>query len=78
MFSQNPATRFVVENEISDVKIAIFIAEMDSAPSIIFGAPNLCNSNHWKLPFEQFPPDFGQKTRRISSANGREFSLLLS
>ena len=54
MFRRNPATRFVVENEIFSVKIAIFIAEMDSALSITLGAPTLCNSNHWKLPLNNF------------------------
>ena len=62
MFGQNPATRFVVENEISSIKIAIFILEMESAPWITLGAPSLYNSDHWKLPFEQFPQDFGQNT----------------
>ena len=51
---------------------------MDLGSSIILGAPKLCNSNQWKLSFEQFQPDFGQKTRRRKGANGLEFSLLLS
>ena len=54
MFRWNPATQFVVENEIFSVKIAIFIVEIDSALSITLGAPTLCNSNHWKLPFNNF------------------------
>ena len=54
MFRRNLATRFVVENENFNVKIAIFIAEMDSALSITLGAPTLCNSNHWKLPLNNF------------------------
>ena len=40
------ATRFAVENEIFTVEIAIFIAEMDSGPSITLGEPGLYNSNH--------------------------------
>ena len=45
-FGWNRATRFVVENEISSVEIAIFIAKMDSGPSITPGARRLYNSNH--------------------------------
>ena len=58
-FGQIPATWFAVENEIFGVEIAIFIAKMDSGPWITPEAPGLYNSNHWKLPFEQFMPDFG-------------------
>ena len=45
-FGPNPVTRFVVENEFFNVKIAIFIAKMDLGPSITLGAPILYNSNH--------------------------------
>ena len=58
------------------LKLQIFTAEMDSRPLITLGEPILCNSNHLKLPFKQFSPDFGQKTRQILGANGLEFSLL--
>ena len=75
-FGWKLATRFVVENEIFSIKIAIFIAEMAPGPSITPGAPRLCNSNHWKLPFEQFPQDFGQKNHLILGAC-LEFSLIL-
>ena len=64
-FGRNVETWFVVENEISSVRIAIFIAKMDSAPFITLGALGLCISNHQKLTFEQFLPDFVQKTQQI-------------
>ena len=58
MFGRNPTTRVVVENEISSIKIAIFIAEMESVPSITLGAPVYAiritenyplNNFHWIL-----------------------------
>ena len=68
---------FVVKNEIFSVKIANFIVEMDSKCSITLGVARLCNSNHWKLPFQNFLLEFSQKTSRNLGANGLEFSLLL-
>ena len=79
-FGWNPTTLFAVENEIFNVKIAIFIAEIIEDPWILLGhqiyAIPMIENTLWKI--SQFQSDFGQKTRRILGANGVEISQLQS
>ena len=79
-FGPNLVTRFVVENEFFNVKIAIFIAEIIEDPWLLLGhqiyAIPMTENTLWTI--SQFQSDFGQKTRGILGANGLEISQLQS
>ena len=59
MWANKYSAQFAVENEIFNVEIAIFIAEIDSGSSITLEHPDHTIPNIVKLLFEKFVPNFG-------------------
>ena len=62
----------------SVLKLQFLLQKWIQHPQLPMGHPFYAIPITEKLPFEQFLPDFGQKTHRILGANGLEISQLLA